>query len=165
MEITDAVENGVDATHPGSTTKPPVPDTRNRSRSGKAKLSKLDEEMAKVRERLADMAAQRKEIANEEEAKKKERQEKMNMKVNRHLIILARAAGVDFRTPDGALNSMHNDLNEALIAGCFARIKMEVDTRPEFAAELEEEGKVVLAKRKENRMGGKKPVPESTPTS
>jgi hypothetical protein len=74
-------------------------------------------------------------------------------------------AGVDFRTPNGGLNSRRNNLNEALIAGCFARIKTEVEDSPEFAAQLEEEGRTVLAKREKNKRSGKKPAPESTPTS
>lgn len=165
METTDAVENGVNATHPGSTTKPPAPSSRNRSRSGKAKLSKLDEEMAKMRQQLAAMEAQRKEHINEEKAKEQERQKLMDKSVNQHLAILARMEGVDFRTSDGSLNSRRNNLNEALIAGCFSLIKKQIRDEPEFAAQLEEEGRSILAKRRENKRSGNKPPPESTSTS
>jgi hypothetical protein len=158
-------DNDVNASITRSTDNLPEADSPKVLRNESAKLRKAREDTKKARKDLELLVAQEKAIEREDKAKELEIQKEMDKSVNQHLAILARAAGVDFRTSDGGLNSRRNNLNEALIAGCFSLIKKQISDEPEFAAELEEEGRSILAKRRENRMGGKKPVPESTSTS
>ncbi len=158
-------ENDVNASITSSTDNFPEADSPKVLRNESAKLRKAREDKEKARKNLELLVAQEKAIKKEEKAKELEIQKEMEKSVNQHLAILARMEGVDFRTSDGSLNSRRNNLNEALIAGCFSLIKRQIRDEPEFAAQLEEDGRSILAARRGNKRGGSKPVPESTPAS
>jgi hypothetical protein len=158
-------ENDVNASIPSSTDNLSEAHSPKVLRNESAKLRKAREETEKARKNLELLVAQEKAIEREDKTKELEIQKEMEKSVNQHLAILARLEGIDFRTPDGRLNSRRNNLNEDLIAGCFSWLRKHVENEPEFAAQLEEEGRIVLAKREENKRGSRKSASESTPVS
>ncbi|MDP2784587.1 MAG: hypothetical protein Q8O38_08350 [Sulfurimicrobium sp.] len=158
-------ENDVNASITSSTDNLSEAHSPKVLRNESAKLRKAREDTEKARKNLELLVAQEKAIEKEDKTKELEIQKEMEKSVNQHLAILARLEGIDFRTPDGRLNSRRNNLNEALIAGCFAQIKTEVDNRPGFAAQLEEEGRKVLAERARKFVKNIKPAPKTTSPS
>lgn len=158
-------ENDVNASITSSTDNLSEAHSPKVLRNGSAKLRKAREETEKARKNLELLVAQEKAIEREDKTKELEIQKEMEKSVNQHLAILARLEGIDFRTPDGRLNSRRNNLNEDLIAGCFSWLRKHVDCEPEFVTQLEEEGRRVLTERAKNKKSGKKPAPESTSPS